>query len=95
MSPASLFTTALVLASAFVAVPALADPTAPAAPAPPHQAAGAVRMMPTITVTGRAQRPTVVVIVTRPTAAHEAGAAHEALREALVASTEPVTPQPR
>ncbi len=71
----------------FAAAPAFADPTAPA---PGH-----VHVMRTLVVTGRAQRPAVVVVVTRPTAAHEAGAAHQAFREALLARSEPVTPRAR
>jgi hypothetical protein len=95
MTRTALFTVALSLASALVAVPAFADPTAPAAPHPAagHAAAGSVRVLPEIVIACRAQRPTVVVVVTRPTAAHEAGAAHEVLREALVAQSEPVTPK--
>jgi hypothetical protein len=86
---------ALSLASALVSLPALADPTAPAPAAHPGAGHASVHVLSEIVIHGRAQRPTVVVVVTRPTASHEAGAAHEALREALVAQSEPVTPKAR
>jgi hypothetical protein len=83
MTRIALFAIALSVPAFLVATPAFADPTAPA---PGH-----VHYMQTLVVTGRAQRPAVVVVVTRPTAAQEAGAAHESLREALLAKTEPIT----
>ncbi len=87
MNRAPLFAIALSVAAALVVAPAFADPTAPTVPAAP-----AVYVMPVITVPGRPSRPTVVVVVTRPTAAAEAGAAHESLRATLLARSEPVTP---
>lgn len=84
MKRSALFAIALCVAAPFIAAPAFADPTAPA---PGH-----VHVMPTVVVTGRVIKPAVVVVVTRPTAAHEAGAAHQALHDALLARTEPVRP---
>ena len=73
-----------------VAVPALADPpAAPAAPSPQ------VYVVPTVTVYGRAQKPLVVVVVKHPTAAQEAGAAHETLRATTLARSEPASLQSR
>lgn len=37
-----------------------------------------------ITIVGRPNRPNVTIELTRPTAAHEAGAAHAAMRASLV-----------
>lgn len=74
---------AAALALPMLAVPALADPTtAPAASAQ-------VYVVPTVTVYGRPAKPLVVVLVKRPTAAQEAGAAHEVLRETTLARSEP------
>ena len=87
MKHTALFAVALATAAPFFATVAHADPTASPTPG--------TYVMPTFTVTGHPQRPTVVVVVTRPTAAHEAGAAHQAFREALLARSEPVTPRAR
>ena len=73
-----------------LAVPALADPTTTAATPAPQ-----VYVVPTVTVYGRAAKPLVVVIVKRPTAAQEAGAAHEALRQTTLAHSEPAALQSR
>lgn len=80
---------AAILVLPMVAVPALADPTSTAAPA------ATVYVVPTVTVYGRAAKPLVVVIVKRPTAAQEAGAAHEVLRSAILDRSAPASLQPR
>ncbi len=69
---------ALVAASAvlFSAAPASAD--FPASP-------DGVTYLPVITVYGRPNRPTVVIELTRPSASHEASAAHEDMRAHLFA----------
>ncbi len=52
--------------------------------------APSVRTLPTITIYGkRPPLPSVVVDVTRPTAAHEAGKAHDEMRNAWLLKTEP------
>jgi hypothetical protein len=50
---------------------------------------GVVHTIPIITVYGRAPKPSVVIELSRPTAAHEAGSAHEYLRERLTAQSIP------
>jgi hypothetical protein len=50
---------------------------------------GSVRTLPVIVVYGRAPKPSVVIELTRPTAAHEAGVAHEVLRTRLVEASAP------
>lgn len=85
-----LATAAAALALPILALPALADPTTTAATPGPQ-----VYVVPTVTVYGRAAKPLVVVIVKRPTAAQEAGAAHEALRETTLARSAPAALQPR
>jgi hypothetical protein len=74
-----------------VAIPALADPTTTAAASKPASSATPVQVyvVPTVTVYGRAAKPLVVVVVKHPTAAQEAGAAHESLRETNLARSEP------
>jgi hypothetical protein len=84
MKRTALFSTALLVAASFVTLPAMADPTAPAAPAAP-----AVYTLPTIVITGRPQKPAVVIVVQRPSAVAEAAAAHRAFRESLVAQSAP------
>jgi len=76
----------LVLASVACALfvttlPALADPI-------PTREPGVVRV-PVIVVHGRSDRPYVVIEFKRPNATVEAGEAHESLRAALLAQTEP------
>jgi hypothetical protein len=72
-----------------LAVPALADPPAVSAPGPE------VYVVPTVTVYGRPQRPLVAIVVKHPTAAQEAGAAHESLRASTLARSEPASLQSR
>jgi hypothetical protein len=48
-----------------------------------------VHTLPVITIYGRPNRPSVVIELTRPTAARAAAAAHEEMKAALVAKTEP------
>ena len=43
----------------------------------------------TVTIYGRADKPHVEIILTRPTAANAAGAAHDGLRARLLSATEP------
>ena len=76
------------LALPMVAVPALADPPA----APP---AAQVYVVPTVTVYGRVPKPLVLIVVKRPTAAQEAGAAHETLQASTLARSEPASLQSR
>ena len=71
-------------ALAMVALPALGDPTAAAEP-------GVLKMR-VIVVYGRLDKPNAVIEYRTPTAAKEAGAAHEALRAAWVARLAPVPP---
>lgn len=72
------------LAVPFVAAPALADPPG-AAPS------RGVLVVPTVTVTGRPDKPMVAIMIRRPTAAAEAGAAHAQLRDLTLARSEPAT----
>lgn len=74
-----------------VAVPALADPTTAASASKPASSNAPVQVyvVPTVTVYGRAAKPLVVVVVKHPTAAQEAGAAHDALRTATLARSAP------
>lgn len=69
-----------VFAVTCLAMPARADETTPA-----------TTTLPTITIVGRPARPNITVVLTRPTAAREAGAAHEAVRKALVEASVPAT----
>ncbi len=78
----------LALLLPLIAVPALADPTATPVPGP------SVLVTPTITIYGRPDRPQVIVLIKPPTAAHEAGAAHEVLRASLLVRAEPATLRP-
>ena len=71
------------LAVPFVAAPALADP--------PTAAPRGVLVVPTVTVTGRPDKPMVAIMIRRPTAAAEAGAAHAQLRDLTLARSEPAT----
>ncbi len=80
------------LALPMFAVPALADPTTAA---PPPASPAQVYVVPTVTVYGRAAKPLVVVVVKRPTAAQEAGAAHDALRTTTLARSAPPSLQGR
>ena len=77
---------ALVLSCA-MSIPAIAtaDDAVPAAPAP------AVTVTKEVKVVGHRLLPNVIVELTRPTAAHEAGAAHEFLRAALLSRTAPAS----
>ena len=64
---------AIALASV-MAVPAIASAEEPAP---------TVKTLKPVTIVGRLNRPSVVIEITRPTAAHEAGAAHEASRVSI------------
>lgn len=85
------------LALPMIAVPALADPATAAPASKPASSSAPVQVyvVPTVTVYGRPAKPLVVVVVKRPTAAHEAGAAHESLRESTLARSEPAALQSR
>jgi hypothetical protein len=83
MRPTALFSTALFVTASLVTLRAMADPTAPAAPAP------VVHTLPPIVITARAQKPAVVIVVQRASAVMEAGAAHQAFRESLFTRSEP------
>ena len=48
-----------------------------------------VHTLPVITIYGRPNRPSVIIELTRPTAARAASAAHEEMKAAMVAKTEP------
>ena len=78
-----------------VAFPALADSTSPP-PAPSAAASSGPGFVavPTMTIFGRPNKPSVVILVKRPTAAAEAGAAHAALREAQLKAAEPAALRP-
>jgi hypothetical protein len=65
------------------ATPAWADPTVTA-----------TMVMPSRTIVGRLDKPMVVIVVKAPTAASQAGAAHEALRASLMKRYEPATLHP-
>jgi hypothetical protein len=78
------------------AVPALADPTVTVAVVPATAVPGALRAqahatytVPTTTIFGRPDKPMVTIVVRRPTAASAAGEAHDRLRVATVAKSEP------
>jgi hypothetical protein len=73
----------LACAGALAAVPASADPTV-----------NVVLKMPERTILGRLDKPMVVIEVKTPTAASQAGAAHEALRATLMKRYEPATLHP-
>jgi hypothetical protein len=45
----------------------------------------------TVVIVGRPNKPSVVIELTRPTAARAAGAAHEELRQKMIESMRPVT----
>jgi len=90
---------ALALVVPAFAVPALADPTDPKAPAAAPIPAGAHRVknssvyvVPATTIYGRPNKPMVNVEVRTPSAAEAAGAAHNRLRAVTLARTEPVAP---
>jgi hypothetical protein len=51
--------------------------------------ASADQTLPEIVVYGHRQMPSVVIELTRPTAAHEAGAAHEAFRREMLEKSRP------
>jgi hypothetical protein len=76
----SLFATVLVAASVLVATTALADPTVTV-----------TLRMPERTIMGRIEKPMVVIEVRTPTAASQAGAAHQVLRASLMKHYEPAT----
>ena len=76
----SLVAFALAAAAVLAALPAAADPTAPG-----------TLVMPSRTIYGRVDRPMVVIVVKTPTAASQAGAAHESLRASLMKQYEPAT----
>jgi hypothetical protein len=67
-----------------VAVRADADDEATAAP-------GRVFTLPVVVVHGRVPRPLVVIDLRQPTAAHEAGAAHDTMRDAWLRASVPAT----
>ncbi len=75
-----------VLCVAFCAGPALADGTPPAGAAP---APSPTYTMATHDVVIRVAKPAVLVDIKRPTAAAEAGAAHEGLRASLLLQSVP------
>jgi hypothetical protein len=85
MMPRSiLFSLAIAAALPLVSLPAFtARADAPTPSGPP------VYTTPTVVIYGRPNKPAVVIVVKTPTAAAEAGAAHEALRASLLAQTEP------
>ncbi len=91
MKRTPLLVLALVLAVPAVTAEAFADPVPAAAPLPAglQRVAPGTYTMPTATITGRAMKPTVSVIVRTPSAAGAAGAAHERLRDAVLARSEP------
>ena len=69
------------------AMPAQADPTGPA-----HGDATVTTIrLPSRDIVGRIRKPLVVIVVKAPSAASQAGAAHEALRDALLDRAEPAT----
>ncbi len=79
---------ALVMSSALV-VPSLsslasADDTKPSAD-------GKVYVLKTVKIVGNRQLPSVVIELARLSAAHEAGAAHENLRKAMLEASVPAT----
>ena len=71
----------LIAASMFAAGSAMADPTTPSQP-------GRI-VVRTVVVYGRVDKPNVVVLLKTPTAAAGAASAHESLRAALLAASEP------
>jgi hypothetical protein len=79
----SLLAFALAASAIVVSVPAAADPTAPG-----------TLVLPTRTIYGRLDKPKVVIVVKTPTAASQAGEAHEGLRAALMKQYEPATLHP-
>lgn len=76
--PVSALAAALTFGGMLLASPARADEPGPAT------------TLPVTTIVGRANRPNVTIVLARPTAAREAGAAHDAMRTAWLARTEPV-----
>lgn len=68
-----------------IAVPAMADPTVTVTVK--HD----VLTVPTITVSGRPNRPMVSIVIRTPSAVDAAGAAHDRLRAAQVSRSEPAT----
>jgi hypothetical protein len=82
MRPASTVALALALASFACALPAAADDTKAAA-------GPGFYVMPTQTVYGRPNKPLVQIVLKTPSAAHEAGTAHESLRASLMAQSTP------
>ena len=77
-----------VTAPMLAAGPAMADPTTPDPSTPSTPARIAI---PTVVVYGRVDKPNVVVLLKTPTAAAAAATAHESLRAALLAASEPAT----
>jgi hypothetical protein len=85
----SLLAAALAMTAVLAAVPALADPTAPASlPSPANI------QVPEHTFVIHLEKPNVVVDIKTPTAASAAGAAHEAFRARMMRQYEPVTLRP-
>jgi hypothetical protein len=83
---------ALALVVPAFAVPALADPTDPVVQI--VRPARGVIAVPTVTVYGRPNKPMVQIIIRPSSAAAAAGAAHDRLREATLAKTEPGAVKP-
>jgi hypothetical protein len=93
VSPASLVSIAAALAvAAFTGVAGADAPLAAGTGggSAAERAPGRVTL-PTVVVEGRAPLPLVVVDLRQPTAAHEASAAHEALRERWLRASIPAT----
>jgi hypothetical protein len=82
--PKKLVLAAVSASAVLSALPAAADPTAPAAAAAP-----ATVQVPEHTFVVRLDKPHVVVDIKTPTAASEAGAAHESLRAWMLRQYEP------
>ncbi|HEY1697217.1 MAG TPA: hypothetical protein VGG39_33885 [Polyangiaceae bacterium] len=74
----SLLAVVLVAAGVLSVQPAFADPTVTV-----------TLRMPERTILGRIDKPMVVIVMKTPTAASQAGAAHEALRASLMKQYEP------
>jgi hypothetical protein len=66
-----------------IAIPAMADPTV--------TVTHGVLTVPTLTVSGRPNRPLVSIVIRTPSAADAAGAAHDQLHLATMSRSEPAT----
>jgi hypothetical protein len=76
-----------------LAVPAFADPPAKPVPAGAHRVKNpGVYVAPETTITGRPNKPMVSVVIQQTPAAQAAGVAHDKLRDATLAKTEPAAP---